>query len=86
MHFVDKMSTRVRRVWTGITTRHGGRKSGLLKLQKDVSSCEYRDVQVMWEMLRRSEAEMGESPKRGKRRPLKKSFGFQWARRSRRAF
>ncbi|KAK8988836.1 hypothetical protein V6N11_030210 [Hibiscus sabdariffa] len=65
-----------------MTTRPRGRKSGLLKLQKDVRSCEYRDVQVMWEMLRRSEAEMEESTRRSKKRPLKRCFEFQRTRRS----
>ncbi|KAH7516660.1 hypothetical protein FEM48_Zijuj10G0158600 [Ziziphus jujuba var. spinosa] len=30
---------------------------GLLKLRDDVQTCGYEDVQVMWEMLRRSETE-----------------------------
>ncbi|KAK8581037.1 hypothetical protein V6N12_071283 [Hibiscus sabdariffa] len=77
MHFVDKMSSRMRRVWTGMATRLGGRKSGLFKLQKDVRSCEYRDVQVMWEMLKRSEAEMEESTRRSKKRAFKRCFAFQ---------
>ncbi|MBA0745875.1 hypothetical protein Gogos_008434 [Gossypium gossypioides] len=98
------MSTGMRRVWTGLATRLGVRKSGksqlstvliltrrrfddfskaeikkgLLKLQKEVSSCEYGDVHVMWELLRRSEIEMGESPKRCKKRRLTKCF--QWRR------
>ncbi|MBA0638104.1 hypothetical protein Godav_029913, partial [Gossypium davidsonii] len=104
MNFVDKMSNGMRRVWTGLATRLGVRKSGksqlstvliltrrrfddfskaeikkgtgLLKLQKEVSSCEYGDVHVMWELLRRSEIEMGESPKRCKKRRLTKCF--QW--------
>ncbi|KAB2030273.1 hypothetical protein ERO13_D05G211800v2 [Gossypium hirsutum] len=80
MNFVDKMSNGMRRVWTGLATRLGVRKSGtgLLKLQKEVSSCEYGDVHVMWELLRRSEIEMGESPKRCKKRRLTKCF--QWRR------
>ncbi|MBA0595565.1 hypothetical protein Gorai_012432 [Gossypium raimondii] len=112
------MSNGMRRVWTGLATRLGVRKSGksqlstvliltrrqfddfskaeikkgllfslpyllgegtgLLKLQKEVSSCEYGDVHVMWELLRRSEIEMGESPKRCKKRRLRKCF--QWRR------
>ncbi|XP_041001422.1 uncharacterized protein LOC121247144 [Juglans microcarpa x Juglans regia] len=30
--------------------------AGLLKLHNDVQSCEYQDVHVMWEMLRKSES------------------------------
>ncbi|TYJ35238.1 hypothetical protein E1A91_A05G223300v1 [Gossypium mustelinum] len=80
MNFVDKMSNGMRRVWTGLATRLGVRKSGLLKLQKEVSSCEYGDVHVMWELLRRSEIEIVESPKRCKKRRLTKCF--QWRRSS----
>ncbi|KAJ1429239.1 hypothetical protein SESBI_08595 [Sesbania bispinosa] len=31
--------------------------AGLLKLEDDVESCEYEDIQVMWEMLQRTEAQ-----------------------------
>lgn len=48
--------------------------TGLMKLQQEVSSCEYGDVHVMWELLRRSEIEVGESPKRSKKRRLTKCF------------
>ncbi|TKY47992.1 hypothetical protein E2542_SST25406 [Spatholobus suberectus] len=32
--------------------------AGLLKLQDDVETCGYQDVQVMWEMLQRTESEV----------------------------
>ncbi|XP_007018533.2 PREDICTED: uncharacterized protein LOC18592002 [Theobroma cacao] len=80
MHFFDRMTIPMRRVWTGVATRLGVRKSGLLKLRKDVRSCEYEDVHVMWEMLRRNETEVGRSPRRCKKRPL--SNCFEWARRA----
>ncbi|XVF64170.1 hypothetical protein PTKIN_Ptkin09bG0146300 [Pterospermum kingtungense] len=79
MQGFDKMTTPMRRVWTGVATRLRIRKSGLLKLRKDVRSCEYEDVQVMWEMLRRNETEFG-SPRCCKKRRL--SDCFEWARRS----
>lgn len=37
---------------------------GILKLRNDVQTCGYQDVQVMWEILRRSEMEI---PKENKR-------------------
>ncbi|GLJ13924.1 hypothetical protein SUGI_0222500 [Cryptomeria japonica] len=40
---------------------------GLLKLHNDVQTCGYEDVQVMWEMLKKTETSQ-DSPKR--RRPL----------------
>ncbi|KAF5178277.1 Elongation factor [Thalictrum thalictroides] len=48
----------MRRVWVGFATRIGIRRSGLLKLSNDVKMCEYEDVHVMWEMLRKTEPEI----------------------------
>lgn len=50
----------VRKVWFAVSTRVKARKNGagLLKLHDDVQTCGYQDVQVMWEMLRRSETEV----------------------------
>ncbi|KAK4765669.1 hypothetical protein SAY86_026759 [Trapa natans] len=50
----------VRRLWFVVSTRvksHRERGAGLLMLHKDIQTCGYEDVQVMWEMLRRSETE-----------------------------
>ncbi|KAM0933768.1 hypothetical protein DsansV1_C34g0225091 [Dioscorea sansibarensis] len=56
----------IRRVWLTVATRARARKSGggILKLRNDVQTCGYQDVQVMWEILRRSEMEI---PKENKR-------------------
>nr|KYP50423.1 hypothetical protein KK1_027788 [Cajanus cajan] len=50
----------VRRVWLSLSARLKSRKNGagLLKLQDDVQTCGYQDVQVMWEMLQRTEGEV----------------------------
>ncbi|XWS14782.1 hypothetical protein CRYUN_Cryun35bG0037900 [Craigia yunnanensis] len=80
MQVFDRMTIPMRRVWTGVVRRLGVRKSGLLKLRKDVRSCEYKDVQVMWEMLRRNETEVVRSPRRCKKRPLTNCI--EWARRA----
>ncbi|EER95761.1 hypothetical protein BDA96_02G011500 [Sorghum bicolor] len=44
-----------KRVWRGIRARLGLRPTttttGLGRLQKEVRTCEYSDVHVMWEML-----------------------------------
>ncbi|KAI3956437.1 hypothetical protein MKX01_016850 [Papaver californicum] len=60
MDLWDKMIFPVRRVWIAFSARVKTRKNGggLLKLHNDVQTCEYQDVQVMWEMLRRSESEL----------------------------
>ncbi|KAJ0024749.1 hypothetical protein Pint_08662 [Pistacia integerrima] len=83
----------IRRVWNGVALRLGirktdsvklltkivfGKQAGLLRLRGDVRSCEYRDVQVMWEMLKRNEAELTRSPRRSRKRFYWNFFG--WAR------
>ncbi|CAL1376982.1 unnamed protein product [Linum trigynum] len=61
MDWWNKVVFPVRRVWVAVSARvkssrkHGG---GILMLHNDVQTCGYEDVQVMWEMLRRSELEM----------------------------
>ncbi|XP_066393042.1 uncharacterized protein [Miscanthus floridulus] len=41
-----------KRVWRGIRARLGLRRTtGLGRLRKEVRTCEYSDVHVMWEML-----------------------------------
>ncbi|KAF5197626.1 hypothetical protein FRX31_012786 [Thalictrum thalictroides] len=58
MDMWQKMVYPMRRVWFSVSARLKARKNGggLLKLHNDVQTCEYEDVQVMWEMLRRSES------------------------------
>ncbi|VFQ87257.1 unnamed protein product [Cuscuta campestris] len=53
-----KLAFPVRRVWFAVSARvkdpnHG---AGLLKLRDDIQTCGYEDVQVMWEMLRRTDS------------------------------
>ncbi|CAL9167970.1 unnamed protein product [Musa hybrid cultivar] len=42
-------------------------RSPLLVLQNDVQMCGYQDVQVMWEMVRISEMELSNKPRKRKR-------------------
>ncbi|KAL3529014.1 hypothetical protein ACH5RR_008336 [Cinchona calisaya] len=60
MDLWQKMVFPVRRVWFGLSSRVKARKNGggLLKLRDDIQTCGYEDVQVMWEMLRRTESEL----------------------------
>ncbi|KAI4355873.1 hypothetical protein L6164_004602 [Bauhinia variegata] len=60
MDILHKMIFPVRRVWLSLSARlkHRNDGTGLLKLQDDVQTCGYEDVQVMWEMLQRSETEL----------------------------
>ncbi|KAL5777619.1 hypothetical protein ACOSP7_010545 [Xanthoceras sorbifolium] len=67
----DKMTFSLQRLWRAIALRLGIQKNGLLRLRRDVRSCEYSDVHVMWEMLKRNEAELVRSPKK---RPCWKFF------------
>ena len=48
--------------------------ANLLKLHNDVQTCGYEDVQVMWEILRRSESELMASHPKRKQRPFWRVF------------
>ncbi|KAL2539354.1 hypothetical protein Adt_00332 [Abeliophyllum distichum] len=58
MEWWNKMVFPVRRVWFSVSARVKARKNGagLLKLHDDIQTCGYEDVQIMWEMLRRTES------------------------------
>ncbi|XP_008792667.1 uncharacterized protein LOC103709215 [Phoenix dactylifera] len=58
----DRVVIPMRRVWINVATRIGNRKTGLWKLRKEVRTCEYEDVHVMWEMLRKTDTEIGRYP------------------------
>ncbi|QCE08804.1 hypothetical protein DEO72_LG10g22 [Vigna unguiculata] len=45
----------------GYLAQHDFSRAGLLKLQDDVQTCGYEDVQVMWEMLQRTESDVTEN-------------------------
>ncbi|KAL4628928.1 hypothetical protein ACB098_05G203100 [Castanea mollissima] len=76
MDIWHKMIFPVRRVWFSVSARVKARKdgAGLLKLHNDVQTCGYQDVQVMWEMLRRSESELISHPPKRKQRPFWRFF------------
>ncbi|KAL1814521.1 hypothetical protein DCAR_0518675 [Daucus carota subsp. sativus] len=59
MDLWEKMVCPVRKVLFAVAARVRSRKNGasLLKLHSDIQTCGYADVQVMWEMLQRSESE-----------------------------
>uniref|UniRef100_A0ACD5UYB2 Uncharacterized protein n=1 Tax=Avena sativa TaxID=4498 RepID=A0ACD5UYB2_AVESA len=40
-----------KRVWLGLRARLGCRRSGLGELRREVRTCEYDDVHVMWGLL-----------------------------------
>ncbi|KAG7024293.1 hypothetical protein SDJN02_13107, partial [Cucurbita argyrosperma subsp. argyrosperma] len=71
MGWWSRMTSPLRRFSFRIASRLGFRKRGLLKLGRDVRACEYGDVQVMWEMVKRNEKEVvGVQERRRKRRSL----------------
>ncbi|GKU92733.1 hypothetical protein SLEP1_g6422 [Rubroshorea leprosula] len=77
MEWWHKMIFPVRRVWLAVSARVKARKNGagLLKLHDDVQTCGYQDVQVMWEMLRRSETEpIAQHNNKRKQRPFWRVF------------
>ncbi|CAN6180891.1 unnamed protein product, partial [Urochloa humidicola] len=52
MSCLGRAAVPVKRVWRGLSARLRRRRAtGLGRLRKDVRTCEYSDVQVMWEML-----------------------------------
>ncbi|KAK3020742.1 hypothetical protein RJ639_047870 [Escallonia herrerae] len=51
----------VQKVWVRVAKRLGIRKTGLVKLHHDVRTCEYEDVHVLWEMLKKNETEIARS-------------------------
>ncbi|KAI3737488.1 hypothetical protein L2E82_27492 [Cichorium intybus] len=70
MNWLQKMVFPVRRVWLAVAARVKSRNNGggLLKLHDDIQTCGYEDVQVMWEMLHRTESELTSNTRR-KRKP-----------------
>ncbi|KAH7845461.1 hypothetical protein Vadar_002399 [Vaccinium darrowii] len=56
-----KMVLPLRKIWIVVAKGVGIRKTGLVKLQQEVRTCEYNDVQVLWDMLNRNETELGGS-------------------------
>ncbi|XP_059643850.1 uncharacterized protein LOC132285674 [Cornus florida] len=76
MDLWHKMVFPVRRVWVAFSARLKNRKNGagLLKLHDDIQTCGYEDVQVMWEMLRRSESELMSNHSKRKQRPFWRIF------------
>ncbi|KAK2985632.1 hypothetical protein RJ640_006895 [Escallonia rubra] len=51
----------VQKVWVRLAKRLGIRKTGLVKLHHDVRTCEYEDVHVLWEMLKKNETGIARS-------------------------
>ncbi|CAN6209149.1 unnamed protein product, partial [Urochloa humidicola] len=57
MSCLGRAAVPVRRVWRGLSARLRRRRAtGLGRLRKDVRTCEYSDVHVMWEMLSNGDA------------------------------
>ncbi|OEL24229.1 hypothetical protein BAE44_0014751 [Dichanthelium oligosanthes] len=53
-------SVPVKRVWRGLSARLRLRRTtGLGRLRKEVRTCEYSDVHVMWEMLGNTKTSTG---------------------------
>lgn len=74
----------VKRFCRGLAARLGFRKRGIFILSQEVQACEYEDVRIMWEMLKRTETThevaRSPSPKWLKNKPVRNAFA--WARSS----
>ncbi|CAA0843378.1 Unknown protein [Striga hermonthica] len=53
-----KMMTPMQKVWAKLSKRICSRKNGIIKLHQDVRSCEYEDVHILWDMLKRKEVDL----------------------------
>ncbi|KAL1563827.1 hypothetical protein AAHA92_06250 [Salvia divinorum] len=60
MEWWHKIVFPVRRAWFAVSARVKAQKHGvgLLKLHDDIQTCGYEDVQIMWEMLKKTETEV----------------------------
>ncbi|KAK8957958.1 hypothetical protein KSP39_PZI000236 [Platanthera zijinensis] len=75
MEWWDLIIFPAKRVWIGVAARFSLRKNGFLglrQLKQEVITCEYEDVRVMWEMLRKSETETARFPAADDRRTVKR--------------
>ncbi|KAL1554076.1 hypothetical protein AAHA92_14672 [Salvia divinorum] len=69
MDWWHKIVFPVRRAWFAVSARVKARKDGggLLKLHDDIQTCGYEDVQIMWEMLKKTETEVMSNHSKRKR-------------------
>ncbi|KAJ0985102.1 hypothetical protein J5N97_003458 [Dioscorea zingiberensis] len=71
MEWWRRMVVPVKRAFVSVASRVKSRKDGggILKLEDEVQTCEYRDVQVMWEMMmiQRSDMELSHSTNKRKK-------------------
>ncbi|PKA65940.1 hypothetical protein AXF42_Ash010349 [Apostasia shenzhenica] len=68
----DRMIFSMKRFWIRMAARLGLPKTGLGRLRQEVRTCEYEDVHVMWEMLRRTDTKIGMYPPLDHRRQPKR--------------
>ncbi|KAK6127916.1 hypothetical protein DH2020_038345 [Rehmannia glutinosa] len=78
MEWWRKMVFPVRRAWFAVSARVKARKkgAGLVKLHDDIQTCGYEDVQIMWEMLKRTESEVMSNHTRRKPRWFLRNFAW----------
>ncbi|KAL1812655.1 hypothetical protein DCAR_0624904 [Daucus carota subsp. sativus] len=76
MSLWKKMVCPVRKLLFAVAACVKPRKDGasLLKLHNDIQTCGYQDIQVMWEMIRRSELELISQSSKKKQRSFWRFF------------
>ncbi|MCD7448432.1 hypothetical protein HAX54_041923 [Datura stramonium] len=68
MELWEKMMNPMRKAWNRVSTRIRIRKTGHVKLHRDVRKCEYEDVHILWDMLKKNETrDATKSPSRRKK-------------------
>ncbi|KAI4321068.1 hypothetical protein MLD38_034489 [Melastoma candidum] len=90
MDWCDRVAHSIKGAFRRLASRLGILHSGPKKLRQDVRRCDYGDVKVMWEMLKKKKkenvAELGKRPPPpspsagGKRSPSPWLNSFEWAR------
>ncbi|PIN12405.1 hypothetical protein CDL12_14981 [Handroanthus impetiginosus] len=58
MDWWDKMMIPMRKIWAKLSKRVVSRKTGLFILHQDVRTCEYEDVHILWDLLKRNETQL----------------------------
>lgn len=74
------MMVPIRNGWIMVAKRLRLKKTGLVKLRHDVRTCEYEDVHILWDLLKRNQSEVTRSATRSGKRRF--SSIVEWAKRA----
>ncbi|EYU25504.1 hypothetical protein ABFS82_03G036400 [Erythranthe guttata] len=55
MKWWGKMTVPMRKVWSKVSKKIRPKTAGQNKLHRDVRTCEYEDVHILWDMLKKND-------------------------------